>query len=93
MTLHDASAWPATAREHAARGTTSPPDARGDASSTAIVPLSLSLYEVVLNDRPIGYLEAAGPVWVALSGTPYAFAVEVGQRRSLTAAVDLLTKP
>ncbi|GMA28041.1 hypothetical protein [Arenivirga flava] len=87
MTLHDASAGPiaATARE------TITQPSLGRVPAAAIIPLSLSLYEIVLNDRPIGYIEAAGPIWVALSGTPYAFAVEVGQHRNLTAAVRILT--
>lgn len=87
MTLHDASARPVTVT---ARETISHPSL-GRAPEAAIIPLSLSLYEVVLNDRPIGYIEAAGPIWVALSGTPYSFAVEVGQHRNITAAVRMLT--
>ncbi len=85
MTLHDASARPVSVRE------TSSHPSLGKAAAAAIIPLSLSLYEVVLNDRPIGYVEAAGPIWVALSGTPYSFAVEVGQHRNLTAAMRMLT--
>lgn len=86
MTLHDASARPTAAE----RSSTAHPSL-GHAPEAAIIPLSLTLYEVVLNDRPIGYVEAAGPIWVALSGTPYAFAVEAGQHRNLTAAVRMLT--
>ena len=88
MTLHDASARPTAAE----RSSTTHP-ALGRTPEAALIPLSLSLYEVVLNDRPIGYLEAAGPIWVALSGTPYAFAVEAGQHRNLTAALRILTNP
>ena len=88
MTLHDASARPAAAE----RSSTAHP-ALGRTPEAALIPLSLSLYEVVLNDRPIGYLEAAGPIWVALSGTPYSFAVEAGQHRNLTAALRILTNP
>ncbi len=88
MTLHDASARPAAAE----RSSTAHPTL-GRTSEAALIPLSLSLYEVVLNDRPIGYLEAAGPIWVALSGTPYGFAVEAGQHRNLTAALRILTNP
>jgi hypothetical protein len=48
-------------------------------------------YRVQLGEVTIGYLEAAGPVWVSLAGSPYSAAVEIAQSRIAGAALRALT--
>ena len=48
------------------------------------------LYRVLAGDRFLGFVERAGSVYVALSGSRYDRAVEAGQALSLAAAVALL---
>ncbi|MCS5723084.1 hypothetical protein N1028_13185 [Herbiconiux sp. CPCC 203407] len=48
------------------------------------------LYRVLAGDRLLGFVERAGSVYVALSGSRYNRAVEAGQALSLAAAVALL---
>jgi hypothetical protein len=48
------------------------------------------LYRVLAGDRSLGFVERAGSIYVALSGTRYDRAVEAGQALSLAAAVAML---
>jgi hypothetical protein len=65
----------------------------GHAHQATVSPVSMELYRVTLAGSILGYLEAAGPIWVALSGELYPRAVEVGQHRLFSAALRLLTDP
>ena len=50
------------------------------------------VYRVHTGNRFLGYVERAGHVYVALSGTRYDRAVEAGQALSLAAAASLLAE-
>lgn len=65
----------------------------GHARRATVHPESMTLYRVSIGDRVIGYLEAAGPIWVALAGAHADHAVEVGQHRIFAAALRTLTDP
>ncbi len=65
----------------------------GHANQATVSPVTMELYRVTLAGSIIGYLEAAGPIWVALSGELHPRAVEVGQHRLFAAALRMLTDP
>ncbi len=66
------------------------PAAAGPHRAT-VHPESLTRYRVSVADDIVGYLEAAGPIWVARAGRHYATAVEVAQHRLFAAALRRLT--
>ncbi|GMA29322.1 hypothetical protein [Arenivirga flava] len=65
----------------------------GHARRATVHPESMTRYRVSHGDAVIGYLEAAGPIWVALAGPFADRAVEVGQHRIFAAALRMLTDP
>ncbi len=65
----------------------------GHARRATVHPESMTLYRVSLGDAVVGYLEAAGPIWVALAGPLADRAIEVGQHRIFAAALRMLTDP
>ncbi len=65
----------------------------GHARRATVHPESMTLYRVSLDGAVVGYLEAAGPIWVALAGPLAGRAVEVGQHRIFAAALRMLTDP
>lgn len=50
------------------------------------------LYRITVEDGIVGYIERVGTVFVALCGTRYSRAVEVGQSRSLDDAVIMVQR-
>lgn len=65
----------------------------GAAHRATVAPISLTRYAVSIEGEPIGYLEADGAEWVALSGMNFERTIEVGRHRLLAAALRLLTNP
>lgn len=65
----------------------------GHAKRATVSPITMGLYRVTLGDTVIGYLEAAGDRWIALSGALHPGAVETGRHRLFAAALKILTDP
>lgn len=64
-------------------------------SAQTVVPwtrIDLDLYEIAAGGRVVGYVEEAGPVFVALRGPRYDRAVEVCQALTFHAAVDAVLR-
>lgn len=61
--------------------------AAAGARRATVHPESMTRYRVSVADHVVGYLEAAGPIWVALAGRHYATAVEVAQHRLFAVAL------
>jgi hypothetical protein len=59
----------------------------GSAGRTVVTPLTATVYQVSRGDRILGFIEAAGTLWVALRGSAYGWAVEVGQFHALGPAL------
>lgn len=55
--------------------------------------LDSGVYQVLCGERFLGFVERAGSIYVALSGTRYDRAVEAGQALSLGKAAALLRAP
>ncbi|GAB3399039.1 hypothetical protein GCM10027515_04920 [Schumannella luteola] len=91
---------PATSGAHAsATAETAPeqidiPDhpSLGSAGRTVVTPLTATVYQVSRGDRILGFIEAAGVLWVALRGSSYGWAVEVGQFHALGPALRELAE-
>ncbi|WZH35318.1 MAG: hypothetical protein PIR02_11065 [Microbacterium enclense] len=54
--------------------------------------IDIDLYEVARDGYIVGYVEVVGPVFVALGGTRYDRAVEVGQLLTFHSAVDAVLR-
>jgi hypothetical protein len=63
----------------------------GHAGEASLSPITPFVYQATHGDRVVGFLESAGPVWVALVGGRYDQAVEVGQHATLAAALRQIT--
>lgn len=61
-------------------------------SSPSVERVGADCYVVLEESRPVGYIDVAGTVYVALWGRRYDRAVEVGQTRALAAAAALVLR-
>ena len=62
----------------------------GPRTRTVTTRVTPTLVSVSVDGDIVGFVEAAGPVFVTLAGAPYDRAVEVGQSLDLAVAVALL---